>query len=161
MRMKIAVLILLLTGCMAMTSVNGSDNAGIEFAMLDAAGEPAREFRQGETVRLVFCVKNTSTKPLRLAYTFPPHDVAVLPSKHEAPAWQAWSGKMFPQVMRTEPLPPGGSLEFFIEWNLDSNNGAPLPAGAYRVQPRFAAFVQPGNRRLAPELRPLEITIIE
>ncbi len=160
MRIEIPVLVLLAITSIAVASdgmPETGDAVNIEFGIRNAAGVPTREFRQGETVRFVFHVHNAGAEALQLAYTFPPHGVAV--SKGGNSVWQAWSGRMFAQVIRTQDLPPGETAEFFIDWNLASNDGEPIPAGSYEAKAAFNAFLQPGNRRLTPDLPPLTITV--
>ncbi|HEX7047140.1 MAG TPA: BsuPI-related putative proteinase inhibitor [Gammaproteobacteria bacterium] len=136
------------------------DAMNVEFSIQDAAGVPTLEFRQGETVRFVFRVQNNARETQRLAYTFPPHDVAVVSASGD-PVFSAWNGKMFAQVMRVEAVPPGESLEFFIEWKLESNDGVAVPPGDYRVETEFNAFVQPGNVQLSLDAPHANITVTE
>lgn len=136
------------------------DAMNVEFSILNAAGVAVQEFRQGETVRFVFRVENNGGETQRLAYTFPPHDVAVV-SASGNPIFSAWNGKMFAQVMRVESLPPGDSLEFFIEWKLESNDGVTVSPGSYRVEAEFNAFVQPGNVQLSLHTPAAKISVIE
>lgn len=151
---------LLLAGCMNANA--GRDGEGVEapekdvtveFRVENAQGDAVRSFAPNATVRFVFSVKNSSTRAQQLAYTFPPHRVQVLSKGNKAPIWQAWQGKMFPQVMRNTTLPANGSESFSIEWQID----AALTPGSYRVQPAFHGFVD--GEKLSAQIAPVDITI--
>jgi len=156
MSMK-TILFLLLAGMPVAAANDAGETVHVAFAIENAAGEPVQSVRQGETLHFVFRVQNSGAAAVRLASTFPPHDVAVLRAADNDPAWQAWSGRMFPQVMRVQELAPGESAEFVIEWRLAANGGEPLPAGNYLVRPAFRAFI--GDRAIAFDAQLREITI--
>lgn len=134
----------LLGGCMASAGDREANAPAaalhIEFSVEDTAGRRAATFHEGDSVQFVFRVHNAATAPRTLAFTFPPHRVRVV-SAAGTPVWQAFEGRMFPQVMRTQDVPAGESVTFTAEWEVRG-----LAPGAYRVQPEFIGFVEPGGR---------------
>lgn len=129
-----------LSGCVA-----NADNAEaqanavhVEFQVEDSAGHAATAFHNDDTVHFVFRVQNNDVTPQALAFTFPPHRVRVV-SSAGAPVWQAFEGRMFPQVMRTQDVPAGESIAFTAEWEARD-----LAPGVYRVQPEFIGFLSSG-----------------
>ena len=156
MSMKTILFLLLAGATTAMAAEDAGETVTVALEIENAAGEPAREFRKGDSLRFVFRVRNDGNDAVRLATTFPAHDVVVLQESGE-PAWQAWSGRMFPQVMRVQEIAAGESAEFAIDWRLETNDGEALPAGTYLVRPAFRAFI--GNRAIAFDAQVREITI--
>jgi len=154
---------LLLASCMNANAGRSSDEQRgepetegdvlVEFSVENAAGDATRDFRAGETIRFVFAVRNRSRAPRQLAYTFPPHRVEVLRSKE--PVWQAWQGRMFPQVMREQHVPVGERIVFSVEWK----TADATPPGSYRVRPSFHGFLQPGGQVIPAEMAEVIITV--
>lgn len=160
LRIVPAACLLLFAGCMNANADRGSETTRasegevtVEFRVENAQGEPARRFTPGATVHFVFDVKNGSAHAQQLAYTFPPHRLQVYFEAGSEPAWQAWQGQMFPQVMRNKTLPATSSETFSVEWKI----GADVASGTYRAQPAFHGFVD--NRPLSPDFSPISIVI--
>jgi hypothetical protein len=147
----VVTLAAVLAGCMASAGNSekpvpgGAMNVG--FSVESAAGDPATQFHDGDTVHFVFRVHNADSAPRTLEFTFPPHRVSVFAAKVDAPVWRAFEGRMFPQVMRAQDVPVGESITFTAEWELRG-----VAPGIYRVQPEFIGFARPGaplERKLA------------
>ncbi|HEX6927839.1 MAG TPA: BsuPI-related putative proteinase inhibitor [Gammaproteobacteria bacterium] len=168
MRMLFLIPLTLLAGC---TANAGGDSAAapagkpvhMEVRIENAAGSPAKNFTHDDMARFVFVLRNDSATPLRLGYTFPPHRITITPAGGGEPVWQAFHGRMFPQVMRHQELPAGETARFSVEWDFHHAGmpGKAVPPGSYLVQPAFIAFLQPGNHRLDPGIEPVTITLAE
>ena len=158
--MKTVVLLSGLLACAAGTQANENRNAGaegttmdIEFRIENTNGEEQQVFEPGAVLTFVFEVRNRSTAPQRLGYTFPPHRVEVIDPQDGKPVWQAWEGRMFPQVMREAEIAPGESETFSAEWQTDVQ----LSGGQLAVQPSFHGFLQ--GKKLKTDLTEVLITI--
>lgn len=162
MRTTILAFTLMAAGCTATAggdqaarNIDVTEDVSVEFRIENGAGAPASRFSTHDTARFVFELRNDGQHAQRLAFTFPPHRVSV--ARDGQVVWQAFHGQMFPQVMRTQELPPGETIEFAVEWNIHEHDA--VTAGVYTVQPEFIGFLQPGNRPVRPAFEPLALTL--
>lgn len=158
--MKTGVLLSGLLACAAGAQANENRDAETEAACVDIAfrientnGEEQQVFEPGAVLTFVFEVRNRSTAPQRLGYTFPPHRVEVTDPQDGKTVWQAWEGRMFPQVMREAEIAAGKSETFSVEWQTDVQ----LLRGQLAVQPTFHGFLQ--RKKLKAQLTKVLITI--
>lgn len=125
----------------------------IEFRVADTSGDSKTVFSQGETATFSFIVENVGKEPATIGFTFPPHRVSIETAGRGEPVWQAFAGRMFPQVMRQDTIPAGEQRTFEVEWWVDA---AP---GDYRAVPEFVAFS--GSERLQANLEPVRLNVKE
>lgn len=128
-----------------------TEQVNIEFRVENAAGESQTRFAQGQPVAFVFVVRNAGGSVAQLGFTFPPHRVTVRSAAGGEPVWQAFEGRMFPQVMRYEDIAPGETKRFTVEWTAEA---AP---GEYVAAPEFAGFV--AGEPLSSNLEPVTVTL--
>lgn len=123
----------------------------VEFRVADMSGDSKSTFSQGETVTFSFVVENVGNEPATIGFTFPPHRVSIETADGGEPVWQAFLGRMFPQVMRQDTIPAGEQRTFEVEWRVD------VAPGDYRAIPEFVAFA--GSERLRADLQPIRLAV--
>lgn len=124
-----------------------------EVRLENAVGEQLHTLRSGERVRFVFSIRNETPRPVTVRYTFPPHRLRIFPEAGKDAIWQAWTGRMFPQVMRDQAIAAGAVEDFVIEWTVPDEF---LP-GRYRAEPVLHLFVNESTWQ--PRLRTLTFAV--
>ena len=84
-------------------------------------------YRSGEPVRMTLALANRSGQERTVDFTTGQRYDFKVDDRAGATVWSWGADRMFPQVLGTERLPPGGSRDYTAEFN------GRLPPGTYTV----------------------------
>ncbi len=120
-------------------------------------------YRQGETVSLVFTVKNIGQRRVEFLAGPPYADAKALRANTEVWRWSA--GKVFPAIIGEISLQPGEVETYVLEWDQKDAQGNYVAAGTYTVNAWFTAFPnnaiveRPRDAETELDAGPIEITL--
>lgn len=107
--------------------------------VLDAFGQPATVFNQGETITFVLNAVNTSNDMAKLGFgSGRQFDFYVRRADDlNSLLWDPWPEKLFTQAETAIELQPLETKSFSQSWNQVQLDGSMLPAGNYMVEATF------------------------